>query len=65
MIAMMTLHMITFSGLFTKRSFEFEPPKPQGIYYLERESEGGKREGQAGPQAVRFKVRIGLGEIER
>jgi hypothetical protein len=50
---------------------KFEPPKPQGISYLEREKVG-DREGrgkQAGQQPGRFKVRLGLEgrdiEIER
>ncbi len=41
----------------------------EGISYMERERRGGKREEQlverAGQQAGIFKVRLGLGEIER
>jgi hypothetical protein len=64
-----------FSSLIYKSQCptKFDPPRPQGISYLEREREGIKerererereREGR-GQQACIFKVRLGLGKIER
>jgi hypothetical protein len=63
------LHSCLKSSLIYKSqcSTKFEPPRPQGISYLEREREGRKkreREGQ-GQLACIFKVRLGLGKIER
>jgi hypothetical protein len=55
--------------LYIKVDVEFEPPKAQGISYLERERAGwGERERwasrRAGHKTGRFKVMLGLGEIE-
>jgi hypothetical protein len=51
--------------LYNKRVCPTKNEPQQGISYLEKARErGGERGGWAGQQAVIFKVRLGLGEIE-